>query len=113
MSLRPESVSISSISALCGTEGELVSVRITVESRLLEELLETLALVSFPVNPQIYHVASGDSRKEGRAATAVEFPAYVGRMDEVRRALHGAGFHPDSLTVRSMLEGLHATTAAV
>ena len=35
--------------SLGGAEGELVSVRVLVEPRLLEELLEALAGVSFPV----------------------------------------------------------------
>ncbi len=41
--------------SLFGREGELVSVRITVEPRLLEDLLDALAVLDFPVNPQLYH----------------------------------------------------------
>jgi hypothetical protein len=36
-------------------EGDLVSLRISVEPRLLEDLLEALAQLDFPVNPQLYH----------------------------------------------------------
>ena len=43
---------------LCGSEGELVSISVIVEPRDLEDLLESLALLDFPINPQIYHDAS-------------------------------------------------------
>ncbi len=61
--------------ALFGLEGELVSLRISVEPRLLEDLLEALARLDFPVNPQLYHQP---------AHVTVEFPAYSARVDEVR-----------------------------
>ena len=44
--------------ALSGSEGTLVSVSICVDPRHLEPLLEALAQVSFPINPQIYHDAA-------------------------------------------------------
>ena len=44
--------------ALRGSDGELVSVSVTVEPRDLEDLLEALAALDFPVNPQIYHDAA-------------------------------------------------------
>lgn len=87
--------------ALGGAEGELVSVRVFVEPRLLEELLEALASVSFPVNPQIFHHPGPD--------TLVEFPAYSGRLSEVRNALKESGFDPDAMLVRPMLTQLAAT----
>jgi len=67
---------------LTGTDGELLSVRIEVPWRQLEELLETLAAVSFPINPRLGH---------GSTTTAVEFPAYSGQLDEVREALKTLG----------------------
>jgi hypothetical protein len=79
--------------SLSGTEGELVSVRVNVEPRFLEDLLETLAQVSFPINPQIYH---------GRP-TVVEFPAYQSRLDELRHVLERSGFDPSALQVCPML----------
>jgi len=59
-----------SASALGGSEGELISVSISVDPRDLEALLESLAQVDFPINPQIYHA-------EGQgpfARTTVVFP---------------------------------------
>jgi hypothetical protein len=85
--------------ALRGIEGELVSVRITIEPRMLEAALEALAGLLFPINPQIYH---------DPVATAVEFPAWAGRLNEVREALRQRGFDPAVLTVRNMLEDIQA-----
>src|SRR5450759_1078160 len=56
---------------LFGTEGALVSVSISIESPHLEALLDVLARLDFPINPQIYHAAGPD--------TVVEFPAYENR----------------------------------
>jgi hypothetical protein len=85
--------------ALRGTEGELVSVRIAIEPRLLEQALEALARLEFPINPQIYHHA---------VTTVVEFPAWAGRLGEVREALRRNGFDPRTLTVRGMLDDIRA-----
>ena len=82
--------------ALRGIEGELLSLRITIEPRLLEQ---ALAGLEFPINPQIYH---------DPASTAVEFPAWAGRLDEVREALRRSGFDPAVLSVRNMLEDIRA-----
>jgi hypothetical protein len=76
--------------SLFGSEGELVSLRIAVEPRLLEDLLEALARLDFPVNPQLYHRP---------AQVTVEFPAYSARVDQVREALLRLGFSPESLEV--------------
>jgi hypothetical protein len=81
--------------ALFGQEGELVLLRIAVEPRLLEDLLEALARLDFPVNPQLYHRP---------AQVTVEFPAYSARVEEVREALHRLGFSEASLEVASGLE---------
>jgi hypothetical protein len=97
MSVWPEGVTPSP--ALRGTEGELVSVRIAIEPRLLEQALEALARLEFPINPQIYHDA---------LTTVVEFPAWAGRLGEVREALRRNGFDPGTLTVRGMLEDIRA-----
>ena len=80
--------------SLRGTEGELVSVRITVEPRLLERLLDVLAGLSFPINPQLYH---------GAPASLIEFPAWASRVPEIERALAGSGFDGGCLGVRDML----------
>ena len=81
--------------SLSGSEGELVSVRVSVDPRALEELLEALAGLSFPVNPQIQH---------GTPRTSVDFPAWHARLPEVREVLESRGFPPDAVEVHSALE---------
>jgi hypothetical protein len=81
---------------LAGTEGELVSVRITTDPRHLEELLECLASLSFPINPELFH----------GLPTVVEFPAYEAWLPSVKKALHAEGFNPASLEVNRMVERL-------
>jgi hypothetical protein len=85
--------------ALRGDEGELISVRISIEPRLLEQVLEVLARLEFPINPQIYHDA---------VTTVVEFPAWAKRLGEVREALLRSGLDPKALSVRGMLEDIRA-----
>jgi hypothetical protein len=63
---------------LVGIEGELVSLSIATEPKHLEELLDALAGLDFPVNPQLYHCP---------AEVIVEFPAYSGQVERVRDAL--------------------------
>ena len=81
---------------LTGREGELIQVRVSTEPRLLEDFLECLASVPFPINPQIYH---------GRP-TIVEFPAYEQHLYEVRDALRTFGFDPSLVRVSSMIEAI-------
>lgn len=73
---------------LFGREGELYLLRISVEPRLLEDLLETLAALDFPVNPELLHQPN---------EVTVEFPAYARRIDEVRAALDRNGFDASGL----------------
>ena len=47
-----------SATTLCGREGALVCVSISVDPRSLESLLEALAELDFPINPQIFHDAA-------------------------------------------------------
>ena len=99
--------------SLVGSEGELVSVSIAVEPRLLEQLLESLAELPFPVNPQIYHDALvarvySDGRRETEPATMVEFPAYAARLAQIREALLARGFDPGSAWANNMLEQIHS-----
>jgi len=70
--------------ALFGREGELISLSIATEPKLLEDLLEALASLDFPVNPQLYHRP---------AQVLVEFPAYSSQVEQVRHALLRQGFH--------------------
>ena len=100
-------------SALCGREGTLVSVSISVDPRRLEFLLEALAQLSFPINPQIYHDAAliyrfPDDREEMRATTLVEFPAYEAQIHQVVDGLESYGFDRDCLQVTPMLDEIHA-----
>jgi hypothetical protein len=90
-------------SLLSGSEGELVSVSISVDPRDLEGLLEALAHTDFPINPQIYH-ADGHTAE---ARTIVEFPAYSGGLPQVRTALAGSSLHTD-IHVRSMFEEIQS-----
>jgi len=98
---------------LSGREGDLVSISVRVEARHLESMLDALAQVSFPVNPQIYHDAAivyvyPDGHREAEATTLVEFPAYATRLDEVRRTVESHGFDPASVHVTAMLDEIHA-----
>ena len=77
-----------------GDQGELVSLRIRVDPKHLEDLLEALALLDFPVNPQLYH-------RPGQVT--VEFPAYSARVGEVEDAVRNHGFNPKSLEVSRIL----------
>lgn len=86
---------IAAPASLIGREGSLVLVRIRVEPRFLEELLEALAEVPFPVNPELVH---------GSPWTLVEFPAYEHRLDEVRDVLQQHGFPASSVTTANMLD---------
>ena len=88
--------------SLRGAEGILLSIRISVEPRLLEELLEALAEVSFPVNPEIHHPAPAPAGR--RLPTTVEFPAYENRLGEIREALRRRGFDPGAARVMDMLQ---------
>ena len=68
--------------ALQGAEGELLLVRIASDARQLEDVLEAVAELPFPVNPEIHHHGAG---------ATVEFPAYSNRLSEVREALRAKG----------------------
>lgn len=102
-------MSIWSNSSLSGADGELFSVRVSVEPRALEDLLETLALVPFPINPQIYHPGGNGTHH----CSVVEFPAYSAQLAQVRSALSLAGFEPGVVEVRSMLDRIGYRHAAV
>ena len=99
--------------SLSTAEGTLVSISIHVEPHCLESLLEALAQVSFPINPQIYHDAAmvyryADGREETESITLVEFPAYAGRLDEVRRGLEAYRFDAECVRVTAMLDEIHS-----
>lgn len=111
MSVWPKTLPVTP--SLSTAEGALVSVSVHVEPSCLESLLEALALVSFPINPQIYHEAGliyqyADGHRETESTTLVEFPAYEGRLDEVRRAVQAFGFPPDCIHAIGMLDEIQA-----
>jgi hypothetical protein len=68
--------------SMSGRLSELVQVRVSTDPRCLEELLDCLAGLSFPINPQIYH----------GVPTIVEFPAYESQIPQVRSALRAYNF---------------------
>ncbi len=77
------------------TLGELVSVRLTVEPRMLESALEALALADFPINPQLTH----------QRLTLIEFPAYRGQLPQLENLLKDLEVE---LTARNMLDEIRA-----
>lgn len=87
---------------LRGAEGTLLSVRISVEPRQLEDLLDALAGLSFPVNPEIHHPLPGGHGLPPQ--TVVEFPAFENQMEEIRSALRLRGFDPSAARAANMLE---------
>jgi hypothetical protein len=99
--------------SLSSSEGALISVSVTVEPRLLEDVLEALAQLDFPINPQIYHDAAlrylyADGHEDCLSTTLVEFPAYSGRLPEIRRVLKAYGFETSSVHVAPMLDEIRA-----
>ncbi|HTS60655.1 MAG TPA: hypothetical protein VMH28_01450 [Candidatus Acidoferrales bacterium] len=106
-----------SVWPLATSEGQLVSVSVRVHPNELESLLEVLAQVSFPINPQIYHDAAvvyryADDREETESVTLVEFPAYEGHLAEVRAALASYGFEPGAMLVVAMLDEIQSEAHA-
>ncbi len=85
--------------ALFGREGELISLCIATEPKLLEDLLEALAALDFPVNPQLYHRP---------AQVLVEFPAYMNQVGQVRDALRQQGFDAGGIQVSRLALQAHA-----
>lgn len=92
---------------LRGAEGDLLSVRITVEAYLLEELLETLAGSRFPINPEIHHHAEIHIADQSVPAVHVDFPAWRGWIDELRNLLQ-ARLPEAEWRTGSMLEEIRA-----
>jgi len=76
--------------ALFGREGELISLSVATEPKHLEDLLEALASLDFPVNPQLYHRP---------AEVLVEFPAYSSQVEQVREALLRQGLAAGGIQV--------------
>ncbi len=77
--------------------GDLVFVRVSVDPRSLEDLLEALAQAPFPINPEIRH---------GIPSTVVEFPAYKNRLDDVRNTVLRAGLSDCRIDAIDMLTAI-------
>lgn len=117
MSIWPETTPAGT-PALTGAQGELVLVSIAADPRRLEELLDALASLPFPVNPEIYHEASvvrvyADGRREPERAVLVDFPAYASHLAEVKEALRRRGFPPEAVWARNLLEEIQSDTESV
>jgi len=100
-------------STLRGSEGALISVSVTVDAHYLEEVLDALAQLDFPINPQIYHDGAfqyffEDGGTATEPVTIVEFPAYEGRLPQIRKILQVYSFGADCLHVTAMLDGIHS-----
>ena len=83
---------------LSGAEGALVSVRVSVDPSRLEALLDALAHLDFPINPQLHH--------EAKPETVVEFPAYENHLPEIRDVLEACGFPAKSVETTPMLDSI-------
>ena len=94
MNDRREDASLRTV--LRGAEGELVSVRVKVDPRSLEDLLEALAGLDFPINPEIRHT---------HPSTVVEFPAYEKRLRAIERTIERSGLGAE-IELASMLQAI-------
>ncbi|MBK9166989.1 MAG: hypothetical protein IPM24_05930 [Bryobacterales bacterium] len=83
-----------------GPAGELVSVTVSADPWDLEALLDALALLPFPVNPELHH-PSGD---DDSALTRVSFPAYSRDLTAVREVLLRTGQDPGNVAVSAILD---------
>jgi hypothetical protein len=79
--------------SLFGLNGELVLVRIGADPRHLEDLLEALARLDFPVNPELHH-------RPG--SVLIEFPAYENQVNDVRAMFDRSGIEAPDLEVYRM-----------
>jgi hypothetical protein len=84
--------------SLTGRDGELILLRITVEPRLLERLLETLAETSYHINPQVFPNSAQGAR--------VEFPAYQGWVTPIEASLRRGGLRPVEFEATRMISQL-------
>ena len=82
--VRPNYLPISH--SLAGRDGELILIRITVEPRALERLLESLAVTTFHINPQLLPNTPQGAR--------VEFAAYESWIGPIREGLKRNGLEP-------------------
>ncbi|MBS1825359.1 MAG: hypothetical protein JST93_08570 [Acidobacteria bacterium] len=88
-------------------QGDLFSLRVTVEAYLLEDLLETLSSAPFPINPEIQHHA--EIVRDGKTIPAVhvEFPAWQSQILTVFDLMTKAAIPWECVTT-PMLEEIRA-----
>jgi hypothetical protein len=86
---------------------DLLSVNITVEAYLLEELLEVLAGASFPINPEIEHHTEIVSDGQRVPAVRVEFPVWREHLPQVKAIVENTNLRAYFETV-PMLEEIRA-----
>lgn len=87
---------------LVGPDGTtLLLVQLTLPPDRLEEVLSQLALLSFPVNPEVLQRAS---------ELSVEFPAYSSSLAELAAALPQIGWNGLRLSAGPMMEAVRPPT---
>ena len=91
--VRPNYLPISH--SLAGRDGELILIRITVEPRALERLLESLAMTAFHINPQLLPNTPQGAR--------VEFAAYESWIGPIREGLKRDGLEPVEFEATRMI----------
>ncbi|HUQ91746.1 MAG TPA: hypothetical protein VM120_08690 [Bryobacteraceae bacterium] len=91
-----------SVWQLNGIEGDLLSIRVTVEAFLLEHLLEALAEAPFPVNPEIQHHVPMEREGHTVPGVQMEFPVWRSQMAQLRDLFARQSFSA-SFSVRGML----------
>jgi hypothetical protein len=84
--------------SLAGRDGELVLIRITVEPRLLERLIEALGETSYHINPQVF--------PNSPAGALVEFPAYESWIGLIGDAVKREGLEPAGFEAVRMITKL-------
>ncbi len=84
--------------SLAGRDGELILIRITVEARSLEQLLESLAETSFHINPQLLPSTPQGAR--------LEFAAYESWLGPIRKGLKRRGLEPVEFEATRMITKL-------
>jgi hypothetical protein len=85
---------------LSESDGELVLVRVSVKPHLLEDLLELMSGLPFPINPQIRHEA---------ARVVVEFPAYSSQKTRIEQLRIRLDLPPEAIAFVNMLEAIQGS----
>lgn len=98
MSVRSEYSAPALSAPLSGRDGALILLRISVEPRLLEQLLETLAATSYHINPRVL--------PNSEAGSTIEFPAYESWVAPIRSALRATGFDRAVVDATAMISAI-------